>query len=542
MSSDADTALDLAKLLRVLRIYRWRWIVPTVALTALATAYALLHKPSWQAAQALVVRSEANVANEPPGKFRQAEDMRVSQETALAIARSRSVLSAALADVGPAPDATQTRNFPSAKDVAGLRKAVSMTAPKGAEFGTTEIFYLNVKDRDRQRAVDLSTAVCVELQKHFQELLDSKAKSVTAELERSVRLAQAELQKSTDRLGELEAGVGVDLAELRSISKLSSGGSGLQQTLATLDDQLRAAKVAEKSNGELLSLLRSVEQDSHKLLAMPSSLLDKLPALRRLKDGLVDAQLRTAQLLGAMSEAHPSVQGAMANESEVGQHIRRELPVAIHSIEAEQQLAQIKVRSLEQQIADVRQRSERLSALRAEHSRLVAAVDRNTEQVKQTESRLAEARATEAGARAANLISLVDSPDTGTRPLGPGKTVIVGAGFMGGLMLGLGALFLTVPANAETSSKASVGWLSEAVHDPRRPRRANVHDQAARGTCSKDDVSPPRKRKQTCVEVKPSEKSPVRSASHCSLSASSEPPCRKKLTLTQALAEVAERS
>ena len=323
---------------------------------------------------------------------------------------------------------------------------------------------------------------------------------MTTELQRAVRLAQSELQDSTDQLGKLESGVGADLADLRSISKLSSGGSSLQQALTVLDNQLRTAKVAELSNGRLAAMLRAAEHDSRQLLAMPGSLLDKLPALGRLKEGLVDAQLRTAQLLGAMSEAHPSVQDAVANEHEVEHHIRRELPVAIRTIEVERQLAQITIQSIERQATDVRRRSERLAAIRSEHAKLVAQVERHTQQVKQAESRLAETRSAAAGARAANLISLVDSPDTGTRPLGPGKTVIAGVGFVGGLMAGIGILFLTVPG--------SVPCLAP-------PRTQPTADRPA-ATSAIRSCAPP--------------------------AAPSRPPCRKKLTLSQALAQVAHRS
>jgi succinoglycan biosynthesis transport protein ExoP len=495
-----QNAFDIAAWLQILRTHRLRWMIPTVAITLLAATYALVRQPSWQAAQALVVRSEAGVASEAPGKFRQAEDMKVSQETVLEIARSRSVLAAALQDVGPPANLADASEFPTAKNVEGFRKAVSMTAPKGAEFGTTEIFYLNVKDRDPQRAVALNQAISHNLQTQFQDLLDQKAKSMTVELQRAARLNQKQLDASTAKLSTLESSVGPDLADLRSISKLSAGGSSLQLALSKLEDDLRAAETAERSSEELATMLRAAEHDRRQLLAMPNSLLEKVPALRRLKEGFVDAQLRTAQLLGSMSKAHPSVQGAMANEQEVDAHIRRELPMAIRSIEVDRRLANIKINSIRQQLDDVRQRSQRLATVRAEHAQLVAAVERHTQQVKLSESRLAEARSSEAGARAANLISIVDSPDTGTRPLGPGKTVICGVGLIGGLMTGLGILLLTVPTSLTQSVPAV------APQTPNSKTKTNIRQP-----------------------------SPA-----CAPAASTNlPPCRSNLSITAALAKVA---
>jgi uncharacterized protein involved in exopolysaccharide biosynthesis len=511
MSSTIDTAFDFAAWFRILRAYRWRWLIPASAIALLAIAYALLRQDTWEAAQALVVRSEAGTADEPPGKFRQTEDMKVTQETVLEIARSRSVLSAALAEVGPPAGAAALAEFPTAKNIAALRKRVSLAAPKGAEFGTTEIFYLNVQDHDPQRAVALNLAISRHLQAQFQRLLDQKAKSMTVELERAARLNRTELAESTRKLGELETLVGSDLADLRSISNLSAGDGKLQQSLAQLETELRAAEVAEQSNRELLAMLLLAEHDPSKLLATPKTLLAKLPALARLKEGLVDAQLRTAQLLAAMTEAHPNVQDAIANEREVDEHIRRELRVAIRAIEVDQQLANVAVDSLRRRMVDVRARSERLSAVRAEHAQLAAQVDRHLKQVDQAESRLAETRSAEAGARAANLISLVDLPDTGTRPLGPSKAVICGTGLIGGLLTGLGILFLTVPSGGVTSPEKAISPdkratdLGSAANAPalHKPSRANCPAAAPTNA--------------PCFQQ----------------------PCRKKLTLTEALSKVA---
>ncbi|MCH8924349.1 MAG: hypothetical protein IIA67_14515, partial [Planctomycetes bacterium] len=86
-----------------------------------------------------------------PGKFRLDNELKVTLETILEIARSRGVLEPALGEVGPPADYRVKKNhpFPNAEDVADLRDAVKLTPPKVSEFGTTEVFYLQVKDRSR---------------------------------------------------------------------------------------------------------------------------------------------------------------------------------------------------------------------------------------------------------------------------------------------------------------------------------------------------------------------------------------------------------
>ena len=73
----------------------------------------------------------------------------------------------------------------------------------------------------------------------------------------------------------------------------------------------------EKANRQLLALLEQAQADPTRLMAAPTRLLDSQPALRRLKDGLVDAQLRTATLQGRMSAEHPEVISAKEAETQV---------------------------------------------------------------------------------------------------------------------------------------------------------------------------------------------------------------------------------
>ena len=75
----------------------------------------------------------------------------------------------------------------------------------------------------------------------------------------------------------------------------------------------------------------------------------------------------------------------------------------------------------------------------------MAEVHLRTDTLKTAETQLAEARASQAAAHTASLLSRIDTPDTGATPIGPGRSMIVAGGAAGGLIFGLGLLFLTVP-------------------------------------------------------------------------------------------------
>src|SRR5205085_2433638 len=162
-----------------------------------------------------------------------------------------------------------------------------------------------------------------------------------------------------------------------------------------LANELRTQKVAVKSNEELLALLGEAQDDPGRLLASPGRLLESQPALKRLKEGLVDAQLLTAKLLGNMSAEHPQVKAARAAEQEVSGHLHDEIAIAIRGVQADRQLAADRVEMLEQQSLNVRQRLEKLASLRAEYSNLAATSKHRTDILKAAQQELADARASQ---------------------------------------------------------------------------------------------------------------------------------------------------
>ncbi|HEY2148076.1 MAG TPA: hypothetical protein VGH32_09075, partial [Pirellulales bacterium] len=197
-----------------------RWLVPMAVVAGVAFIYGLMRPATWEASQALTVRDEAT-GGERPGRFHVVEDMKTVQETILELAKSHSVLWAALKQVGPIGGADATA-WPSESDVASLAGCVKLSPPRGAEFGKTEVFYLQVQNRDRNRAFALASAVGDQLKQRYADLRDAKAQSMVDELTRTVTLAQADLKTASDRLAALDAEVGPDLGELRTLTDASS--------------------------------------------------------------------------------------------------------------------------------------------------------------------------------------------------------------------------------------------------------------------------------------------------------------------------------
>jgi uncharacterized protein involved in exopolysaccharide biosynthesis len=435
----------LADLARLFLRYPLRWLLPAAVVAVGVASYALLKPATWQATLTLVVRGEANGNADGPGRFRALTEMKTLEETLLEVAKSRAALAAVLTKVGPTNDKTVVGNWPTPQDVDDLAGDVEFLPPKGAEFGATEVFYLKVKARTPERACALADAVADEMLDRFRKLRDEKAGSVVAEFQQTYELAKQQRSESVHTLGGFEGRVGGDLAELRNLDLLGSGDGDVRRMSNELENELRQAEQAVRNLRELKALLEPASLDPSKLLATPNRLLESQPALRRLKDGLVDAQLRTSQLLGSMSREHPLVRAALDAEQEVRKRLHAELTAAITGIETELAPAEALVSDRQARLTASRARLDRLASLRAEYSALNAENQHRTRQLEQAEKQLLDARAAQAGAEATSLAARVGEVDAGSKPIGPGKTTLLLLGIVGGLVVGAGCLLLTVP-------------------------------------------------------------------------------------------------
>jgi succinoglycan biosynthesis transport protein ExoP len=424
-----------------------RWATPAVLGMLLSLAYLPLYQPTWTAHQALTIRDEASSRGTRLGRFENAEDLKHAQETIVELALNRSVVAAALEDLGPPDDGEAPQLWPSAEDVENARSAISLTPPNGAEFGTTELFYLNVKDKNRDRAIRFATVLTTAFEARLTELRDARLQSILHELEDAVELARRERTATTDQLTAMEASVGDNLAELRSLNNASFGSSDLQSSLIEVRQELRSVQATVLANQQLLELLSAAREDPTHLIATPNQLLEAQPALQRLKEGLVDAQISTSQLLGTMSPEHPRVLAAEVAEQEIQGHLHRELELAIGGLRAEQRINEARIESLSTAADRFQRKLEQLASIRAQYGNLVAESEQRTTNLMEAEQDLAEARASQAAIQNSSLLTRIDTPQTGPRPSGPGRTMIVAAGSLGGLLLGFGIVFLTATAN-----------------------------------------------------------------------------------------------
>ncbi|MGE0757354.1 MAG: hypothetical protein AB7O38_10050, partial [Pirellulaceae bacterium] len=273
----------------------------------------------------------------------------------------------------------------------------------------------------------------------------AKAQSIVRDLEKTLQLAQLNLNEATSRLEEMERQVGPDLGELRLMNEVGSGDSNLRSGMNQIKAELRQAESNRESLRQLRELLMTAAKNPDQLLATPSRLLETQVGLRRLKDGLVDAQLRCSLLRGKLNEAHPALQAAIRAESEIRQNMVDEVATALAGVEADLQANEAQTLRLQQQQEDLRKRLDGLAGMRARYSNLVSEVKRRTDIVDSARRELSSAQASSSTAAATSLLTRFQEPAAGDRPVGPGKKTVVLAGMAGGFAFGAGLVFLFMP-------------------------------------------------------------------------------------------------
>lgn len=444
----ASDQLRVNDIVQHLRANPKKWFVPTAVCVLVAMGYALFRSPTWEATQTVLIRNEAASGNDAGlGRFRDLDEMKVSQETILEVIQSPEVLRNALATVDGV-DASTIDDM----SVNDLRDAVEVSPPDGAELGKTEIVYIKVKDKDQDRAKAMAAAVAHAAQDGLQQLREAKLESMVEELTHGANVSQQDLNESRQKLAELEASLGGDLAELRMLDGSGASDSDLHRRLNSIEDELRQTRETRRANEGLFALLQASKSNPESILATPNRLLESQPALRRLKDGLVDAQLRKSQILGSMTERHPLAAAAQSEEDEIKRSLHNELQTAINGLNVEMGLTDQRMAALEQERDALNDRLSNLAGLRAEYSALASDVNHRTSLLEDANRKQAAARGGLAGVDAASLLTLVDQARLSPRPLGLGRTMVTLLGLVGGLAVGIGYTFFTMPVAGKNAS------------------------------------------------------------------------------------------
>ncbi len=456
------------------------WIGATVVCGGLGGVYAFLLKEDvFLASQAILVRDEANASVMKMGRFESQTQMKAAQETILELSKNRQVIREALTAVGPLKKgwlsklSLSSSKFPDDKTVDDFAiHNVLVHAPRGVEFGATEVIYLDVKTGAPDYAHKLVLAVCDSLDARLRQVRETRANSVISELEAAKLVAKEELEKTSERIRQMESEAGAQLSDLRGLTE--NTGSGAPRT--QIDQIMSEIRNAQAALDQLLADQRLLDEalaNPTAYVVAPGSLLNSQPGLKKLREGLADAQLNTSELRGKFTDAHPLVIAANEAQTTIERRLYNSLEASRTNLQQDIDTSKNRIAELERQKELAEERLDSLANIRTKYSNLVSELKTRTTILEETERQLSQASASKESASKVSLITKLDKPLVSDKPIGPGRLTITGLCAVGGLLLGLGFVFAVTPIDG----KARFGrrWSDRMSGDQ---RAANTDNEA----------------------------------------------------------------
>ncbi|AMV31350.1 hypothetical protein VN12_04480 [Pirellula sp. SH-Sr6A] len=473
----------LRVLLRGVLVWSPLWIFTTCLFAAMGITYAFfLKSDTYIASQALLVRDEANGAVMRLGRFQSQAEMKAAQETILEMAKSHQVVRDALLVVGKPPSLVNwfgmsdfEGDYPSNDLVEETAKqAILIHAPKGVEFGATEVIYLDIKASTTEHALQLNRALCDALESRLQQLRKLRADSVIDELVFARDAARAALMECTHDLNEIEQRAGADLADLRGMTDAIGSGSTSKVELEQIKIEIRQIETARQSLLSDREMLEKASRDPSSFVVAPASFLNSHPGLRRLREGLVDAQIADANIRGKFTEEHPVVIASRSAQESILERFHEELKASFSSIDSDIALHDRRLERMQEQKRSIESRLQNLAKDRAHYANLIAEVKSRTAIVESAERELAEAQAARDSSLATSLLTRLDTPIVSDKPIGPGKTTLSGMCAIAGLVFGLGIVFAITPIDfGPTYGRRAVDRVSgRRAMDNDEPKRS----------------------------------------------------------------------
>jgi hypothetical protein len=461
----------------ILVLFAPLWLGATVLFGVTGACFALFSRDVWSARQPLVVRDEASGSFDRLGRFASQTELKAAQKTILEMAQNPEVVAIALRQIGP-DSRSDEATWPTTETIEKVtHSCVNIVAPKGSEFGNSEVVYLEVKSSDQERAAEFCRAMFDSLTEQLRRVRRVRADSIIAELTHARDLAKKELDQASARIHEIEVQFGTDLGELRNLNDTIAGDGTNRRTLEQTTIELQAAQLELDKLDALHTLLVAGTKDPQRLLVSGGDLLASQPSLQRLKDGLIDAQLAASQLSGIYTDQNPKQRAAVAAEAEIKRRMQHETAAVIQAMQPTIRLARERVNRLSQRETHLSERLDQLAKARTDYAKIDAEVNHRTRQLEEAEQALLEAQASRSAALSTNLLAELGPPQVSDKPIGPGGSAVTLGSTMAGLVFGLGAVFLVAPGPTEVRSRRRWsdylgGSGRRASDNPADPREA----------------------------------------------------------------------
>ena len=438
MERPNPSQVNLAEVWRTLSQYRWRIAACVASFVGLAACVAMITPWTWRASMTVWLVPQT-IEQHQQGEFNYDADRQLSVqlENFRQVALSDEVLGEILkqaAKLAPRRIAGKTES------VRSLRQQIDIRAPKGAEFGKSEIFQVRVIDRDPDRALAVAETFRDVSQKRYKELYLQKAESLTNQAREAADGARAASSAAQRELRRFELKAGSDLHDLRVLAGRQSADVLLKKALVSVQDERQKIEGAVRERQKRLAALQQAVagMTDATLTAMPTHLFAENDFLQPARTQVTNLTARLATLESRFTRQYPEVQAVRRELADARRRFRRALTSFMSSLDADLAARGERLTYLIKQEREGRERLERLERMRTAYTSSADAVERSLQHLRVTERRLAEAAELQARSRRARLLIFVDPPKVEDQPVSPKRRNHVLAGLGLGLVAGVG--------------------------------------------------------------------------------------------------------
>jgi len=421
-------------------IYRWRVAVCVVAFAGLAVSVAMLRPKLWRA-ETTVLLVPQDAGEKQMAEFDYDARYRLAMQMANVrqIVRSDEVLAEVLRR---APDNSPTKGN---QPLDALRERIEIQAPKPHEFGNTEMFCLAVKHPDRNQALVLAATIKEVTESRINELTAAKARTLVRQESDLVEQARREVAEAEATLKQIENRAGPDRSDLVTLANSPGSQLILTRSIVEARNAYQALQGKIRAEQSRLKTLKALVRrlDEVDLAALPSNVLNQDPVIQMARTRLSDLNGQLRKLRAVFTEYHPRVRAVQRELNQTAAAIRKSVRAAVAAAEDDLTAMSKQVDYLAGQEQHYQARLVGVQALKSEYAVAADALQQAVQRWRDARHRLAQSQSIATRARHAERLVYVDPPKILDRPVGPGRTTIVLAGVILGLLAGVAVAMLS---------------------------------------------------------------------------------------------------
>ncbi len=196
------------------------------------------------------------------------------------------------------------------QSVSRLVDAIRLDGPAGSEFGSSQIFFVRLRQRDPKLAQQLLTGLLESFRGRYKHLSTEQAMHLYDETSAAAERAREQLGTATDSFDKFVQEMQGGMSELNSLSGSTTSDSELRRELTAINDQLLPAESELTLQTALLEEMQKARDEGVKQLMLPGSFVRDYPALDVSARELVSARIQMDDVAARTTAQNPEYPAA----------------------------------------------------------------------------------------------------------------------------------------------------------------------------------------------------------------------------------------